>query len=151
MKTCDFCGNPVNSSTLTCPYCAHPLSIVTKKTAVIKKVLILNLEAGMPFVKDALERFDLALKSVAGQNIGILKIIHGYGSSGTGGKIKIVLHQKLKTMLINGVIKGFIAGENYSKSSNSVVNNQKLTDSYSELAETLHADKYNPGITFVEL
>lgn len=151
MKTCDFCGNPVNDNAITCPYCAHPLSILRKKTFVAKKVLILNIEAGKPFVKEALQKFDLALKSVSSQNIGIIKIIHGYGSSGTGGHIKIALRQHLKTLQINKIIKGFITGETYSKSSNTTIYNQKLIDCYPELAETLHADKYNPGITFVEL
>ena len=151
MKTCDFCGNPVKAMAIICPYCAQAFTVLEKKTPIVKKVLILNLEAGMPFVKDALEKFDLALKSVSSQNIGSIKIIHGYGSSGTGGKIKIALRQRLKSLLINKVIKGFIVGENYSKLTNSAIYNQKIVDCYPELLENQHADIYNPGITFVEL
>lgn len=151
MKTCDFCGNPVNNLAINCPYCAHAFSVLEKKAIIVKKVLILNLEVGMPFVKDALEKFDCALKMARTKDIGILKIIHGYGSTGTGGKIKEALHKHLKTLLNNKTIKGFIAGENYSKSTNSAVNGQKITDCYSELLESQRGDSYNQGISFVEL
>jgi len=151
MKTCDFCGNPVKDIALICPYCAQPLSVLPKKAIVVRKVLILNLEAGKPFVKEALEKFENELKMARAKKVGLIKIIHGYGSSGTGGKIKIALRQRLKSLLINKVIKGFIVGENYSKLTNSAIYNQKIVDCYPELLETQHADIYNPGITFVEL
>jgi|FLOH01.1.fsa_nt_gi hypothetical protein len=152
MKTCDFCGNPVKKEALICPYCTQPLSIIKIKSAFkIKKAAIINIEAGLPLVKEALLNFDRELKFAQSQDVGILKIIHGYGSSGTGGKIKIALRQKLKLLLANNIIKGIIAGEVYSKASNSTINNRKITECYPDLLETLHSDKYNPGITFVEL
>ncbi len=152
MIVCQFCGNPVSIKVNTCPYCNKPL--VFKKETVkpqAKKIKVINLEYGKPYVNEALTRFNNELQLAKKQNISLLKIIHGYGSTGKGGKIKIVLHKKLKVLLANQIVKNVIAGELYSKSTNSATCNQKLVNAYTALAETLHADKYNPGITFVEL
>ncbi|NCQ12407.1 MAG: Smr/MutS family protein, partial [Bacteroidetes bacterium] len=142
---------PVKDIALICPYCAQPLSVLPKKAIVVRKVLILNLEAGKPFVKEALEKFENELKMARAKKVGLIKIIHGYGSSGTGGKIKEALHIHLISMLNNNTIKGFIAGEHYSKLTKASSSNQKLVDCYPELMETQHSDCYNPGISFVEL
>jgi hypothetical protein len=152
MKTCDFCGNPVAKHLKLCPYCNQDLVVSEQVSKTIKKEIeIINLEVGMPFVKEALERFDRELKNAQNRPVGLLKIIHGYGSSGKGGKIKIALQQKLKLMYSNQLIKSIIKGEVYSKSTNSKVHHKKLIDCYPELLETLRADTYNLGITFVEL
>jgi ubiquitin len=152
MKTCDFCGNPVAEHLKLCPYCNHAFLFAKQEQKFIKKgVEIINLEAGMPFVKEALERFDSAFSSAQNKSIGLLKIIHGYGSSGKGGKIKIALQQKLKLMYSNQLIKSIIKGEVFSKSTNSKVHHKKLIDCYPELLETIRADTYNLGITLVEI
>lgn len=152
MKTCDFCGNPVAEHLKLCPYCNQELQF-SKQTqkSINQEIEIINLEAGMPFVKEALERFDREFTSAQNRSIGLLKIIHGYGSSGKGGKIKIALHQKLKLMLSNQLIKSVIKGESFSKSTNSKVHHKKLIDCYPDLSETLRPDTYNLGITFVEI
>lgn len=152
MKTCEICGNPIENKATICPYCAQPLEVFAVRAPIkTRKTAVINLEIGKPFVKEALEKFDIALKMAQTKDIGILKIIHGYGSTGTGGKIKEALRNHLKTLLNNKTIKGFIAGENYSKSTNAPVNKQKITDVYPELLETQRADSYNQGISFVEL
>ena len=152
MKTCDFCGNPVKKEALICPYCAQPLQVLKiKSKPILKSIYILNLESGLPFVKEALELFNTELKTAQQQNIGILKIIHGYGSTGKGGNIKIALQQLLKTKLKNHQITKIISGENYSKSTKSALGNTKLIEAYPQLAESINADKYNRGITLIEL
>ncbi len=152
MKTCDFCGNPVAKHLKICPYCSQNLAVPEQSPKSInQEIEIINLEVGMPFVKEALERFDRELSSVQNRPVGLLKIIHGYGSSGKGGKIKIALHQKLKLMHNSQLIKSVIKGEVYSKSTKSKVYHKKLIERYPELLETLAADTYNLGITFVEL
>jgi len=152
MKTCDFCGNPVAKHLKLCPYCNQGLMVSEQVPKSIKKEIeIINLEAGMPFVKEALARFDSEFSRAQNKSVGLLKIIHGYGSSGKGGKIKIALQQKLKLMHNSQLIKSVIKGEVYSKSTNSKVHHKKLIDCYPELPETLRADTYNLGITLVEI
>lgn len=41
----------------------------------------------------------------------IIKIIHGYGSTGVGGKIKKMTHQVLKQAVKSNTIRAFIPGE----------------------------------------
>jgi hypothetical protein len=41
----------------------------------------------------------------------VIKIIHGYGSSGVGGAIKHMIHQSLNEKVRNQEIKAFIPGE----------------------------------------
>jgi len=116
MTTCEFCGNPVSKNLSTCPYCKQPLTVkIEIAKPLLKKIKTINLEYGKPFVKEALERFNTELKIAQQQNICILKIIHGYGSTGKGGKIKIALQQLLKTKLKNHQITKIICGENYSR------------------------------------
>jgi len=152
MKTCDYCGNPVSDKVSICPYCKQPIAI-KKETAKPqeKKIKTINLEYGKPFVDEALTRFNYELQIAKKQDIGLLKIIHGYGSTGKGGKIKIALQKHLRILLAKQQITKIIMGENYSKSSQSAKSHLKLIKIYHELAETIQADKYNPGITFVEL
>jgi hypothetical protein len=152
MKICDFCGNPVENEATICRYCAAPLAISKAPLKLKTKTsIIINLEDGKPFVKEALEKFEKELKKARAKNVGLIKIIHGYGSSGTGGKIKEALRTHLISLLSNNTIKGFIAGEHYSKLTKASSSSQKIIDCYPELLETQHSDCYNPGISFVEL
>jgi hypothetical protein len=152
MKTCDFCGNPVSEYLKICPYCNQELKFLKQTSKSINlEIEIINLEAGMPFVKEALERFDREFINTQNRPVGLLKIIHGYGSSGKGGKIKIALHQKLKLMLSSQLIKSIIKGDVFSKSTKSKVHHKILIECYPELLETLRADTYNLGITLVEI
>jgi hypothetical protein len=50
------------------------------------------------------------------ERIPTLKIVHGYGSSGAGGDIRIAVQKKLYELAEAGKIRGCIFGENWSKS-----------------------------------
>ncbi len=52
------------------------------------KLREVNLEAGMPFVDQAIKRLTFELHQSRRQGFAAVKIIHGYGSSGVGGKIR---------------------------------------------------------------
>ena len=43
-----------------------------------------------------------------------MKVIHGYGSAGTGGKLRVGLRKSFGLRKNEGVIKDFIRGEDYS-------------------------------------
>ena len=47
-----------------------------------------DLEDGRPSLAEALVRLEHEIKYSRSLNIGILKLIHGYGSSGKGGRLK---------------------------------------------------------------
>lgn len=49
---------------------------------------VVNLEAGMPTVDVARTHLNMALRSAKANRVKVLKLIHGYGSSGRGGAIR---------------------------------------------------------------
>ena len=81
-------------------------------TAQIKTV---NLKADRPSVQLALTRLDREIALARGENCAILKLVHGYGSTGEGGDIRIAVQKRLREMADAGEITACIFGENWSK------------------------------------
>ena len=73
-----------------------------------------NLELGMPTVQTALSQLTLELRRTRSMGCTALKIIHGYGSSGKGGKIRVQARSRLAKMKGAGEIADFIPGEDFS-------------------------------------
>ena len=82
------------------------------------------------------------------QKIKVIKIIHGYGSTGTGGAIKIALLNRLIVLKDELLIKTFITGEQHNEFAGG---RNYLLNKYPELKSTWVEDRGNPGITFIEL
>ncbi len=74
----------------------------------------INIKADMPTADDAIKRITYHLHSSKKLGFKALKIIHGYGSTGAGGKIKVRARKYLEDQKRRGVIKGFITGEDFS-------------------------------------
>ena len=70
----------------------------------------------MPQVPEALQRLERELVLARQQKTRLLKVIHGYGSTGEGGDIRIAVQKRLVEMAQNGQIRGCIFGENWGKS-----------------------------------
>ena len=69
-----------------------------------------NLEEGMPTVSDAGKHLAKIIRE-SKSNQKVIKIIHGYGSSGVGGAIKISIHKSLRKRMKSNEIAAFIPGE----------------------------------------
>lgn len=69
-----------------------------------------NLELGMPTVQTALSQLTLELRRTRSMGCTALKIIHGYGSSGKGGKIRVQARSRLAKMKGAGEIRDVIPG-----------------------------------------
>jgi hypothetical protein len=74
---------------------------------------IINLEEGMPRVEEARLRLQHELHLAKKQGHAAVKLIHGYGSSGVGGTLRIELQNELARLAGAGEINSFIAGENW--------------------------------------
>jgi hypothetical protein len=74
----------------------------------------INLEAGMPLVHEALAQLDRELAAAREHRHAILKLIHGYGSTGAGGDIRIAVQKRLPTLQDEGHIRACIFGEDWS-------------------------------------
>mgnify|MGYP002514787730 CR=1 FL=1 len=58
--------------------------------------LTVNLEAGHPTVEMARTHLNMAIRSAKANGTRVLKLIHGYGSSGKGGSIRSDVQAQLR-------------------------------------------------------
>ena len=57
-----------------------------------------NLEDGMPSVAQARARLSTEIRSAQQSGVKVLKLIHGYGSTGIGGDLRVALQSTLRQM-----------------------------------------------------
>lgn len=112
------------------------------------KMKIVNIEAGMPTVKEATVRLSLALRQAKAAGFATVKIIHGYGSTGRGGAIKAGAQGFLAGKKADRSIKGFVKGEDFSPFHSEA---RRLLDLCPELSRDSDYDRSNQGITIVLL
>ena len=120
-------------------------SWIIESRAAIKTV---NLKSDMPEVRVALGRLERELALAQQKKTAVLKIIHGYGSSGAGGDIRIAVQKRLHEMKEAGQIRGCIFGEDWSKSDETT---WRLLQAHAELKDDSDLGRRNPGITIVLL
>jgi hypothetical protein len=111
-------------------------------------ILTINLESGMPLVHEALAQLERELASARQQRCSVVKLIHGYGSSGVGGDIRIAVQRRLRELQDQGSIRGCIFGEDWSTSDAQTWALLKLQPA---LKTDQHLGKRNCGITIVVL
>ncbi len=102
----------------------------------------------MPLVHEALHRLDGELALARQQRCTVLKLIHGYGSTGAGGDIRIAVQKRLYEMAQDGQIRACIYGENWSKSNEEA---WKLLQEHPDLKSDSDVGRANRGITIVLL
>lgn len=107
-----------------------------------------NLEEGRPAVPDALARLQMELRLVRGTRITALKLIHGFGSSGRGGKLRPAVRRQLDTHQSRGYLKFYIPGERLSIFD---ADTRKALDLCPALRGDPDLERHNNGITVVIL
>lgn len=95
-----------------------------------------------------MQRLERELALARQEKAALLKLIHGYGSSGSGGEIRIAVQNRLLQLAHDGRIRGCIFGENWSKSDDHA---WKLLQLHPELKRDSDLGRGNRGITIVEL
>jgi hypothetical protein len=78
------------------------------------KVAELNLEYGKPAAADALAKMSDSLLTYKKQGIKAVILIHGYGSSGTGGSIKAAVRKRLGEPALSGIVRAYTGGEQWA-------------------------------------
>ena len=111
------------------------------------RLKIVNLKAGMPPVEEAKRRLLESLYAPRGASGPVVKIIHGYGSSGTGGAIRNAVRELLATWQREGKVVTLIRGEDWSIFDGA---SQGLRERYSFLKGDEDLDRGNAGVTIVE-
>jgi len=107
-----------------------------------------NLKSDRPTVHQALQRLDREITGARQQNHRLLKVIHGYGSTGAGGDIRIAVQKRLHELVEAGHIAGCVFGEEWSKSSEEV---WRMLQAHPELKQDPDLGRRNVGITIVVL
>lgn len=107
-----------------------------------------NLERGMPTVDAALKQLALELRRSRSLGCTALKIIHGYGSTGTGGRIRVEARAYLARLEGRGEIRGFIPGEEFS------IFKSKTLEAFRRcgaLRRDTDLERHNNGVTVILL
>jgi len=107
-----------------------------------------NLKSDMPSVHEALRRLDRELALARQQEVALLKVIHGYGSSGAGGDIRIAVQKHLYELAATGQIQCCIFGENWSKSDEAT---WRMLQKHSALKTDPDLGRGNQGVTIILL
>ncbi|MEI8285386.1 MAG: Smr/MutS family protein [bacterium] len=146
-KDCETCGNPIPAKAFTCRFCDASQSVENfPKTR--ERVIRSNLEAGLPTVAQALERLERDLREARACEAKVVRVIHGYGSSGRGGKIRDAVRRELGRKLARGEVKDVTPRENYSSTTNA---GRDLLSRFRELQPTERSDSNNPELTIIEV
>jgi hypothetical protein len=111
------------------------------------KLIVLNLKAGMPTVEQAKRRLLESLYAPRGASGPVVKIIHGYGSTGTGGAIRGAIRELMAQWQREGKVLKVVAGENWSIFD---AGSQDLRQRYTFLGKDEDLDRGNAGMTLVE-
>jgi len=114
----------------------------------ILRLKTVNLEDGMPSVSEARARLARELQAARASGFTLVKIIHGYGSSGVGGDLRIALQATIRQMQERGEIRGCIFGEDWRASDERT---WELVKRFPDLKSDRDLGRGNRGITMVDL
>lgn len=107
-----------------------------------------NVEAGFPTLDEARKQVIAEIRTAKRAGVRVLKIIHGYGSSGKGGRLNIGLRKSFALRKQEGVIREFIAGEDFSIFNPAVLS---LLEAVPEMRGDPDLNATNEGITLLVL
>ena len=141
MKTCEQCGNPVTDEVYVCPYCdGHDLQ-VGQGALVVRRIDLGH--AGLS-VAEARETLRDAIDVASYRGEDVLVVVHGYGSSGTGGHIRSMVRSEAHRALSERVISGWTAGEELATRAA-----KELVRRLPALARIDAWQRDNPGVTIL--
>jgi hypothetical protein len=146
MGLCPDCGNLRDALEDRCPFC-DCLQAPLPNPDHSDKVFVIDLEADLPTVEDALERLDGLLSRVQEAGIRMVKVIHGYGSSGKGGLIRAAFREGLLFHRWADRIRDYLPGESLKAGSEAL---HGLSRHHQQLIKSLKGSgQGNPGVTIL--
>ena len=102
----------------------------------------------MPSLDEARRLVIEEIRRAKRERVKILKVIHGYGSSGKGGALCVGLRKSFKLRKKEGVIRDFVAGEDFSIFNGTVL---KMLEAAPDLRGDPDLNATNEGVTVVWL
>lgn len=107
-----------------------------------------NIKSDMPTAQEAIKRVTYHIRNGKSWGASAIKIIHGYGSTGKGGRIRTETRRYLSDQKSKRLIRDFIPGEDFSIFNSATRDAFALCD---ELRRDSDLDRHNNGITIVIL
>ena len=102
----------------------------------------------MPVLDEARRLVIEEIRRAKRERVRVLKVIHGYGSSGKGGALCVGLRKPFGLRKKEGIIKEFIAGEDFSIFNDPVL---ALLEAVPEMRGDPDLNATNEGITIIWL
>lgn len=102
----------------------------------------------MPILDEARRLVIAEIRRAKREGVKVLKVIHGYGSSGKGGVLGVGLRKSFRLRKKEGVIKDFIAGETFTIFNPTVL---AMLEAIPELRGDPDLSATNEGVTILWL
>ena len=102
----------------------------------------------MPLVEEAVRRMHMGIQEMRHIRAKAVKLIHGYGSTGRGGKICTGIRAELADMKRKKQIREYIPGEDFGPADAA---SRKLADRDPRITRDPDYGRMNHGITIVVL
>ncbi|MCD4817768.1 MAG: hypothetical protein K8S23_03650 [Candidatus Cloacimonetes bacterium] len=147
MKICEVCGNEIDDFSPICPFCGNGAK-KTRSSSKQKsdKYVTKNIKIGMPTCEQAIKMVKSTLFKASYDNTKVIKIIHGYGSSGVGGELRYCLREYFQQLCGQGKLKFFVSGKDFSRTN---PNGKRLLSYFPKLSNDKDLNRSNRGITFI--
>lgn len=108
----------------------------------------LNLKSGLPTIDQARRRLIAELDAARQSGTRLLKVIHGWGSSGEGGQLAPAIRRSLRLRVKEGRASLVVPGERFSSDS---LEGRELLQRHPSIRSDPDWNRANPGIVIVEL
>lgn len=107
-----------------------------------------NIKSDMPTADVAVKRVTYNIRNGKSWGAGAIKVIHGYGSSGKGGRIQGQTRRYLAEQKSKGFIRDFIPGEEFSIFNDATIRAFGFCE---ELRRDPDLERHNNGVTIIIL
>ena len=144
LRSCDVCGNDIEVSIQSCPFCGVAVEMTLPRRGL--KHRIVNLERGMPTAEQALNRLARELEQARLAGYRVVTFIHGYGSTGRGWVLREEVRAQLQYLKHRGMINDLLPGEELSSRTGA---GRHLLRRFPFLRRHRDLNRSNPGITLV--
>lgn len=112
------------------------------------RVRTCNVEADLPTLEEARRLVADEIRQAKRERVRVLKVIHGYGSSGKGGRLQVGLRKSFGLRKKEGVIHDFVPGEEFSIFEEKTL---RLLEEVPELRADPDLNATNEGVTVLWL
>jgi hypothetical protein len=111
-------------------------------------VATFNVEQFFPTLEEARRLVAEEIRRARSRGHRVLKVIHGYGSSGKGGTLQSGLRKSFRLRKKEGAIKDYVAGEDFSIFNASAL---AMVEAVPELRNDPDLNATNEGVTLLWL